>query len=67
MVDIKKETPRIEDIAMVHKFSDVFPDELLGLHPNREIKFAIDLAPETERVSKAPYGMTPVEMKELAA
>ncbi|XP_074376979.1 uncharacterized protein LOC141718495 [Apium graveolens] len=32
----------------------------------REIEFAIDLAPGTEPVSKAPYRMAPVEMKELA-
>ena len=46
--------------------SDVFPDELPGLPPDREIEFAIDLAPGTEPVSKAPYRMAPVEMKELA-
>ena len=39
---------------------------LLGLPPDREIEFAIDLAPGTEPVSKAPYMMAPVEMKELA-
>ena len=52
---------------MVNEFSDVFPDELPGLPPDREIEFAIDLAPGTEPVSKAPYRMAPVEMKELAS
>ncbi|KAL8145815.1 hypothetical protein AgCh_003819 [Apium graveolens] len=42
-------------------------DELPGLPPDREIEFTIDLAPGTEPVSKAPYRMAPVEMKELAA
>ncbi|KAL8094138.1 hypothetical protein AgCh_035848 [Apium graveolens] len=44
----------------------MFPDELPGLPPNREIEFAIDLAPGTEPVSKPPYRMAPVEMRELA-
>ena len=39
----------------------------LGLPSDREIEFAIDLAPGTEPVSKAPYRMAPVEMKELAS
>ena len=67
VVDVKKEVPRIEDIDVVNEFSDVFPDELPGLPPDREIEFAINLAPGTEPVSKAPYTMAPVEMKELAA
>ena len=50
---------------MVNEFPDVFPDELPGLPPDREIEFAIDLAPGTEPVSKAPYRMAPIEMKEL--
>ena len=63
MVDIQKETPKIEDIAVVNEFPDVFPDKLLGLSSDREIEFAIDLAPRVELVSKAPYRMAPVEMK----
>ncbi|KAL8121526.1 hypothetical protein AgCh_018308 [Apium graveolens] len=62
----KKKPAKLEDIPVVNKFPDVFPDELPGLPPDREIEFAIDLAPETEPVSKAPYRMAPVEMKELA-
>ena len=50
----------------MNEFPDVFPDELPGLPPDREIEFAIDLEPGTEPVSKAPYRMAPVEMKELA-
>ena len=66
VVDVEKETPKIEDIPIVNEFPDVFPEELPGLPPDREIEFAIDLAPGTEPVSKAPYRMAPVEMKELA-
>ncbi|XP_063950154.1 uncharacterized protein LOC135152907 [Daucus carota subsp. sativus] len=61
-----RELVKLEDIPVVNEFPDVFPDELPGLPPDREIEFAIDLAPGTEPVSKAPYRMAPVEMKELA-
>ncbi|KAL8113555.1 hypothetical protein AgCh_020762 [Apium graveolens] len=67
IMDMEKESVRIEDISVVRDFLDVFPDELPGLPPDREIEFTINLAPGTEPVSKAPYRMAPVEMKELAA
>ncbi|KAL8091503.1 hypothetical protein AgCh_033936 [Apium graveolens] len=66
VLDTSKEVPALEAIPVVNEFSDVFPDNLPGLPPDREIEFAIDLAPGTEPVSKAPYRMAPVEMKELA-
>ena len=66
VVDVDKKTPKIEDISIVNEFPDVFPDELPGLPPDREREFAIDLAPGTELVSKAPYRMAPVELNELA-
>ncbi|XP_017250756.1 uncharacterized protein LOC108221385 [Daucus carota subsp. sativus] len=62
----KSGTNKLEDIHVVNEFPDVFPDELPGPPPDREIEFAIDLAPGTKPVSKAPYRMAPVEMKELA-
>ena len=66
MVDTSKEVPVLEAIPVVNKFPDVFPDDLPGLPPDREIEFAIELVSGTEPVSKAPYRMAPVEMKELA-
>ena len=66
VVDIERNVPKIEEIPVVNEFLDVFPEELPGLPPDREIEFAIDLAPGAEPVSKAPYRMAPVEMKELA-
>ena len=66
VVDTKRETPEIHTIPIVNEFEDVFPKDLPGLPPDREIEFAIDLAPGTAPVSKAPYRLAPVEMKELA-
>ena len=66
MIDRSQELVKLEDIPIVNEFPDVFPDELPGLPPDREIEFAIDLAPGTEPVSEALYRMAPVEMKELA-
>ncbi|KAL8125506.1 hypothetical protein AgCh_012974 [Apium graveolens] len=66
VIDRSQEPAKFEDIPVVNEFPDVFPDELPGLPPDREIEFAIDLALGTEPVSKAPYRMAPVEMKELA-
>ena len=50
---------------MVREFDDVFPAELPGLPPDREINFCIDLIPGTQPISKAPYRMAPAELKEL--
>ncbi|KAL8103706.1 hypothetical protein AgCh_028053 [Apium graveolens] len=66
VVDTKKETPILDEIPIVREFPDVFPEELPGLPPDREIEFSIDLIPRAEPVSKAPYRMAPMEMKELA-
>ncbi|KAL8148026.1 hypothetical protein AgCh_005384 [Apium graveolens] len=67
IVDSERDSPSIEDILVVNEFPDVFPDELPGLPPDRQIEFEINLAPGTEPVSKAPYRMAPTEMKELAS
>ena len=52
-------------VLVVSDFPDVFPDELPGLPPQREIEFKIDLYPGTEPLSIAPYRMAPLELKEL--
>ena len=57
--------PEMEQIPVVKAFMDVFPDELSGLPPDREIEFVIDLVPGTTSISKAPYRMASIEMKEL--
>ena len=44
-------------------FLDVFPDDLPGLPPEREIDFLIDLVPGTAPISLPPYRMAPPELK----
>ncbi|XP_058189168.1 uncharacterized protein LOC131306761 [Rhododendron vialii] len=50
---------------VVCDFSDVFPEELPGLPPEREIEFAINLFPGTAPISVPPYCFTPAELREL--
>ncbi|XP_040938038.1 uncharacterized protein [Gossypium hirsutum] len=52
-------------IRSVCEFPDVFPEELLGLPPDREVEFAIEVYPGTDPVSIPPYRMSPTELKEL--
>ena len=64
-VEVRDDDMRLEDIPIVREFSDVFPDDLPGLPPDREIDFQIELTPGTEPISRAPYKMAPTELKEL--
>ena len=52
-------------IPVVHEFEDVFPDEVPGLPPSREVEFSIDLVPGTGPMSMASYRMVPAELVEL--
>jgi hypothetical protein len=54
-----------KDIHVVRLFPDVFPDDLPGMPPERAIEFKIELQPGTAPIAKAPYKMSPVEMREL--
>ena len=47
------------------KFRDVFPEEIPGIPPRRDIDFTIELVPGAAPVSKAPYRMSTPEMLEL--
>ncbi|XP_070052699.1 uncharacterized protein [Nicotiana tomentosiformis] len=63
--DTRKETISIENIPVVREFSDIFPGDLPGLPPVREIDFGIDLPPDIQPISIPPYRMAPTELKEL--
>ena len=55
----------IHQIPVVCEFSDVFPDELPGLPPDRDIEFGIELIPEIVPISRRSYRMPPDELVEL--
>ncbi|WVZ76553.1 hypothetical protein U9M48_024518 [Paspalum notatum var. saurae] len=59
------ELQEIKKIPVVCEFPDVFPEELPGLSPNRDVEFKIDLVPRTAPISRRPYRMAPDELKEL--
>ena len=57
--------PNLGEILVVKDFLDVFPEELLGLPPNREIEFGIDVPSRTQLISIPSYRMAPLELREL--
>ncbi|XP_052882253.1 uncharacterized protein LOC128290588 [Gossypium arboreum] len=57
----------VEDVRTVKEFPDVFPEELSGLPPDREVEFGIELLPGIVPVSIAPYRIVPKVLVELKA
>ena len=55
----------LELIHVVSEYPDVFPEELPGMPPNRELEFAIDLVPGTAPLYKKYYRMPSSELVEL--
>ncbi|GJV08048.1 putative reverse transcriptase domain-containing protein [Tanacetum coccineum] len=62
----KSEKKRLEDVPIVQDFPEVFPEDLSGLPPTRQVEFQIDLIPGAAPVARAPYRLAPSEMKELS-
>ena len=57
----------IESISIVHELLDVFPADLPGMTPDRDIDFCIDMEPGTCPLSIPPYRMASAELRELKA
>ena len=57
VLDTKIKVPDLEEIPVVKDFSDIFPEELPRLPPNREIEFGIDVPPKTQLIYISPYRM----------
>ncbi|GKB57051.1 putative reverse transcriptase domain-containing protein, partial [Tanacetum coccineum] len=62
----KSKEKRLEDVLIIHDFPDVFPEDLSGLPPTRQVEFQINLIPGAAPVARAPYRLAPSEMKELS-
>ena len=56
---------RIEDIAVVCEYADVFLDDLPGMPPDWDIEFVVELQPGTAPISKRPSRMLPKELAKL--
>ncbi|KAA3484319.1 Transposon Ty3-I Gag-Pol polyprotein [Gossypium australe] len=67
VVNAKETELKIRSVSIVCDHPDVFPEELPGLPPVREVEFGIELAPSTVPISITPYRMAPTELKELKA
>ncbi|GJR72842.1 putative reverse transcriptase domain-containing protein [Tanacetum coccineum] len=65
-VEDKSEKKRLEDVPIVRDFPEVFPEDLLGLPPTRQVEFQIDLIPGVAPVARVPYRLAPSKMKELS-
>ncbi|GJX28551.1 putative reverse transcriptase domain-containing protein [Tanacetum coccineum] len=66
VMEKKSDEKRLEDILVVREFPEVFPKDLPGLPPVRQVEFQIDLIPGTAPVARAPYRLAPSEMQELS-
>ena len=55
----------IEEVPVVCEYPDVFPEELSGMPPDRDLEFIIDLIPRTAPIAKRPYRMAANELEEL--
>jgi hypothetical protein len=59
------EAKPLEEVPVVNDYPDVFPEELPGMPPDRDIEFVIDLIPGTSPIAKRPYRMAASELTEL--
>ncbi|KAJ9546328.1 hypothetical protein OSB04_018871 [Centaurea solstitialis] len=67
MADQAKERKlSVADVPVVSEFPDVFPEDMLGLPPDRQIEFGIDLVPGATPIARAPYRLAPPELQELS-
>jgi hypothetical protein len=55
----------LADIPVACEFPNVFPEDLPGMPPDRDVEFVIELQPGTTPISRRPYKMTPKELAEL--
>ncbi|GJZ56025.1 putative reverse transcriptase domain-containing protein [Tanacetum coccineum] len=62
----KSKEKRLEDVPIIREFPEVFPDDLLGLPPARQVEFQIDLVPGVAPVARTPYLLAQAKMQELS-
>ena len=65
VLGFKRRHVNLKDIPVIKEFLYVFLEELLGLPPEREVDLAIEVLHGMASISRAPYRMAPIELKEL--
>ena len=67
ILDTRVETTTdLDSVSVVQEFRDVFPEELPGVPPERQMEFRIDLVPGATPIAKVPYRIAPPEIQELS-
>ncbi|GJZ36649.1 putative reverse transcriptase domain-containing protein [Tanacetum coccineum] len=66
LMNANVDEPKLSNISVVRDFVDVFPKDLSGLPPQRQVEFRIDLVLGATLVAKSPYRLAPLEMQELS-
>nr|GFB84622.1 putative reverse transcriptase domain-containing protein [Tanacetum cinerariifolium] len=64
---VKSQGKRLEDVSIVRKFLEVFPEDLPGLPHAQQVEFQIDLVPGAAPVARSPYRLATLKMQELSA
>ncbi|GJT92264.1 putative reverse transcriptase domain-containing protein [Tanacetum coccineum] len=67
LMNVKVGEPKIGDISVVREYVDVFPEDLPGIPPLRQVEFRIDLVAGETPVTRSPYRLAPSEMQELSS
>ena len=67
VVETGKEGTIMDEIPVVREFPNVFPNDIAGFPPDREVEFTIDQIPGIEPISIPLYRMAPAELRELKA
>ena len=65
VIDTTASEVNLENVPVICEFSDVFPDDLLGLRPNRKLEFGIEVLPGSTPIFIPPYRLASMELKEL--
>ena len=65
ILDSKREQVNLKNIHMIREFPNMFPEELPGVPPEREVDLSIEVVQGTTPISRAPYCMAPTELKEM--
>ncbi|GJR67619.1 putative reverse transcriptase domain-containing protein [Tanacetum coccineum] len=66
VMENKSDEKRLEDILVVKEFSNVFPEDLPGILPVRQVEFQIDLIPGATPIARTPYRLAASEMQEVS-